>query len=65
MVNCCGFSCLFDDFEMIELCFTNDGFGQRLNGSDFAETNHIAASMMELLVVVDMKGSLQDHFLLL
>ena len=65
MFNYCGFFCLFDDFEMIELCFTNDGFGQRTNGSDATGTNHIATGMIELLVVAGMKGSFQDHFLLL
>ena len=65
MVNCCSFSYLFDDFEMIELCFTNDCFGQKLNGLDVAGTNHIAAGMMELLVAAGMKGSLQVHSQLL
>ena len=50
---------------MIELCFTNDFFGQRLNGSNVGGSNHIAIGIMELLVVAGMKGSLQDHFLLL
>jgi hypothetical protein len=55
MVNYCGLFCLLDDFEMIELCFTNDSFGQRLNGSD-------VVGMIEFLLVIGMKGSLQDCY---